>query len=97
MVEGDYYQGSGYEKTKQLLALPEPPDAIVAASDMAAVGAIVAIEEAGLRVPEDIAIVGYDDSPFAAAMWPALTTIRQDALGLGMAAVLVAYFVFVRG
>lgn len=86
VVEGDYYQGSGYEKTKQLLALPEPPDAIVAASDMAAVGAIVAIEEAGLHVPEDIAIVGYDDSPFAAAMWPALTTIRQDALGLGMAA-----------
>jgi LacI family transcriptional regulator len=39
VVEGDYYHGSGYEKTKQLLALPEPPDAIVAASDMAAVGA----------------------------------------------------------
>jgi len=86
VVEGDYYHGSGYEKTKQLLALPEPPDAIVAASDMMAVGAIVAIEEAGLRVPQDIAIVGFDDSPFAAAMWPALTTIRQDALGLGIAA-----------
>lgn len=86
VVGGDYYHGSGYEKTKQLLALGEPPDAIVAASDMMAVGAIVAIEEAGLRVPEDIAIVGYDDSPFAAAMWPALTTVRQDALGLGMAA-----------
>ena len=86
VVEGDYYHGSGYEKTKELLALPEPPDAIVAASDMTAVGAIVAIEEAGLRVPDDIAVVGYDDSPFAAAMWPALTTVRQDALGLGMAA-----------
>jgi len=86
VVEGDYYHGTGYQRTKQLLALPEPPDAIVAASDMMAVGAIVAIEEAGLRVPEDIAVVGYDDSPFAAAMWPALTTVRQDALGLGMAA-----------
>jgi len=86
VVEGDYYHGSGYERTKQLLGLGEPPDAIVAASDMMAVGAIVAIEQAGLRVPEDIAVVGYDDSPFAAAMWPALTTVRQDALGLGMAA-----------
>ncbi|MHB8059403.1 MAG: LacI family DNA-binding transcriptional regulator [Gaiellaceae bacterium] len=86
IVEGDYYHGSGYERMKELLALPEPPDAIVAASDMTAVGAIVAIEEAGLRVPDDIAVVGYDDSPFAAAMWPALTTVRQDALGLGMAA-----------
>lgn len=86
VVEGDYYHGSGYEKTKELLALPEPPDSIVAASDMMAVGAIKAIEEAGLRVPDDIAVVGYDDSPFAAAMWPSLTTIRQDALGLGMAA-----------
>ena len=86
VLEGDYYHGSGYERTKQLLALAEPPDAIVAASDMMAVGAIVAIEEAGLRVPEDIAVVGYDDSPFAAAMWPALTTVPQDALGLGTSA-----------
>jgi LacI family transcriptional regulator len=86
VVEGDYYHGTGYQRTKQLLALPEPPDAIVAASDMMAAGAIAAIEEAGLRVPEDIAVVGYDDAPFAAAMWPALTTVRQDALGLGMAA-----------
>ncbi len=85
-IEGDYYHGSGYAGTKQLLGLTEPPDAIVAASDMTAVGAIVAIEEAGLCVPEDIAVVGYDDSPFAAAMSPALTTVSQDALGLGMAA-----------
>jgi LacI family transcriptional regulator len=86
VVEGDYYHGTGYERAKELLALSEPPDAIVAASDMMAVGAILAIQEAGLRVPEDIAVVGYDDSQFAAALWPALTTVRQDALGLGMAA-----------
>jgi LacI family transcriptional regulator len=86
ICEGDYYHSSGYEKTKALLALAEPPDAIVAASDMTAVGAIVAIEETGLRVPDDIAVVGFDDSPFAPSMRPALTTVRQDALGLGMAA-----------
>jgi LacI family transcriptional regulator len=86
VAEGDFYHGSGYEQTKRLLDLPEPPDAIATASDMTAVGAILAIEEAGLRVPDDIAVTGFDDSPFAAAMRPALTTIRQDALGLGMAA-----------
>jgi LacI family transcriptional regulator len=86
VVEGDFYHSSGYEQMKRLLALPEPPDAVTAASDMTAVGAILAIEEAGLRVPEDIAVVGYDDSPFAPMMRPALTTVRQDAVGLGMAA-----------
>jgi LacI family transcriptional regulator len=86
VVEGDFYQRSGHEQMQRLLALSEPPDAVTTASDMTAVGAIVAIEEAGLRVPDDIAVVGFDDSPFASAMQPALTTVRQDALGLGMAA-----------
>ena len=86
VVEGDFTHGSGYEQMKRLLALPEPPDAVAVASDMAAVGAIVAIEEAGLRVPEDVAIVGFDDSPFAPLMRPALTTVHQNALELGMAA-----------
>jgi len=86
VVEGDYYHGSGYEQMMRLLELPEPPDAVTTASDMTAVGAILAIEEAGLRVPEDIAVVGFDDAPFASAMRPALTTVRQNALGIGMAA-----------
>ncbi len=86
IVEGDFYHGSGYKQMKRLLELPEPPDAVIAASDMTAVGAILAIEEAGLRVPDDIAVVGFDDAPFASAMKPALTTVRQDALGLGKAA-----------
>ena len=86
IAEGDFYHGSGYEQMKRLLALAEPPDAVTTASDMTAVGAICAIEEAGLRVPDDIAVVGFDDSPFASAMRPALTTVRQNALGIGMAA-----------
>lgn len=85
-VEGDFYQRSGYEQTQRLLALAEPPDAIVAASDMTAVGAMLAIEHSGLSVPEDIAVVGFDDAPFASHLRPALTTVRQDALGLGEAA-----------
>jgi LacI family transcriptional regulator len=71
---------------RALLALPEPPTAVFAASDMMAVGAIRAIEDAGLRCPEDIAIVGFDDIQLAELVSPALTTIRQDKRALGAAA-----------
>jgi LacI family transcriptional regulator len=84
--EGDYYHRSGYEASKRLLALPEPPDAITCASDVMAIGAMVAVAEAGLRVPEDIAVTGFDDAPFAATVMPSLTTVRQDAIGMGTAA-----------
>jgi LacI family transcriptional regulator len=86
VVAGDYLHRSGYEATQRLLALPEPPDAVAAASDTMAVGAIVAVEQAGLRVPADIAVTGFDDSSFARLMRPALTTVRQDVGGLGVAA-----------
>ena len=84
--EGDFYHHSGLEQARRLLALDEPPDAIAAASDMMAIGAIVAIEDAGLRVPDDIAVTGFDDADFASSMRPALTTIKQNAFGLGVAA-----------
>lgn len=83
---GDFFDRSGFEATKRLLELSDPPEAITCASDMMAVGAIAAIEESSLRVPEDIAVTGFDDADFAARMTPALTTVRQDALGLGAAA-----------
>src|SRR5450759_1987945 len=71
---------------EQLLALDERPDAVFAASDVMAIGAMAAIEKAGLSVPDDIAIVGYDDSPYALLVSPQLTTIRQDAPAQGIAA-----------
>jgi LacI family transcriptional regulator len=83
---GDYYHHSAREATERLLSLPEPPDAITCASDAMAVGAIVAIQEAGLRVPEDIAVTGFDDATFASNLSPPLTTVRQDGEGLGAAA-----------
>jgi len=84
--EGDFYVESGEEAMSTLLALPEPPTAVFAASDMMAIGAIRAARAAGLRVPEDVALVGFDDIEVAELLTPPLTTIRQDKVGLGYAA-----------
>jgi LacI family transcriptional regulator len=86
VVEGDFFHDSGFAAAQRLLELPEPPDAIACASDSMAVGAMVAIEQAGLRVPDDIAVTGFDDADYAATVVPALTTVRQNALGMGTAA-----------
>jgi len=83
---GDFYAESGREQTARLLQLPERPTAIFAAADMMAIGAVRAVAEAGLRVPEDLSIVGFDDIQLAPHINPPLTTMRQDKLGLGAAA-----------
>jgi LacI family transcriptional regulator len=83
---GDFYLESGEAAMRTLLALPEPPTAVFAAADMMAAGAIRAVDGAGLRVPDDIALVGFDDVQIAPMLSPALTTIRQDKVGLGLAA-----------
>jgi LacI family transcriptional regulator len=83
---GNFEHTSGYEGMKRLLALDDPPDAVAAASDVQAAAAIRAIEEAGLRCPEDIAVTGFDDAEWAATMRPALTTMRQPAAEMGEAA-----------
>ncbi len=82
---GDYSLQSGYEATQKLL--PASPDAIFVASDTMALGVLRALREAGLRVPQDIAIVGYDDLPPALQADPALTTIRQPIEKIGGLAV----------
>jgi LacI family transcriptional regulator len=86
VVGGDYYFESGVEAVLQLIALDEPPSAIFAASDLMAMGAIRAATEAGLRLPAELSIVGFDDIPFAEHTTPPLTTLRQDKYGLGAAA-----------
>jgi len=83
---GNFYAESGRAATARLLALPERPTAIFAASDLMAIGAIRAAAEAGLRVPEDVSVVGFDDIQLAPHVNPPLTTMRQDKLGLGYAA-----------
>lgn len=83
---GDFYVEAGHREAAALLALAEPPTAIVAASDLMAVGALQAAAARGLRVPEDLSIVGFDDIMLAAHLRPGLTTVRQDKAGLGAAA-----------
>src|SRR3954452_14656754 len=83
---GDFYAESGRACAARLLALPEPPTAIFAAADMMAIGAVRAAAELGLRVPDDLSIVGFDDIQLAPHLNPPLTTIRQDKAGLGVAA-----------
>jgi LacI family transcriptional regulator len=82
---GDFSQVSGYHAASNLL--PHKPDAIFVASDVMAIGAMQAIYEAKLKVPDDIAIVGFDDLPPAKYASPPLTTIRQPIMRLGCKAV----------
>jgi DNA-binding LacI/PurR family transcriptional regulator len=74
---GDYSRSSGYEAMQRLLAKDPSIDAVFAGNDLMAAGAIDAIHDAGLRVPEDIAVGGFDDSAVATQTTPALTTVRQ--------------------
>jgi LacI family transcriptional regulator, galactose operon repressor len=83
---GDWYTESGERAMRKLLALPKPPTAVFAAADLMAVGAMKAAREAGLRVPGELAVVGFDDIQLASLLDPALTTIRQDKVGVGRAA-----------
>ena len=84
--QGDWGVESGYQAACRLMALEERPTAIFAANDIMALGAIYAIQEVGLKIPEDVAIVGYDDRDFADWIRPALTTIRMPSFEMGQAA-----------
>jgi len=74
---GEFTAESGYEQTTALLQLAQPPDAIMAANDLLAVGALKACQSMNRRVPQDVAIIGFDDIPLAQLCSPALTTLRQ--------------------
>ncbi len=85
-ARGPLLASQGAEAMKQLLAFPEPPTAVMCYRDQLAFGALRAIEEAGLRVPGDIAVVGFDDDPASAYQHPPLTTVRADFRATGRAA-----------
>jgi LacI family transcriptional regulator len=83
--EADFDAGSGHRAMARLLAR-ERIEAVFVASDVVAFGAVAAIREAGLRVPEDLSVVGFDDIALAAFFDPPLTTVRLPAYDLGLAA-----------
>lgn len=84
---GDFQPEGGYAACRELLRLGERPTAIFACNDLMAIGALRAIDEAGLRVPDDLSLVGYDDIPLISFVVPALTTVAQPSRELGQVAV----------
>ncbi len=92
IVDGNFTADGAADAMRWILEAAEtPPDAIFVASDLLARGALSVLAGAGLRVPEDIAIIGFDDSPVATSVTPALTTMRQPSFAQGerMASVLL--------
>lgn len=86
VVSGDFSILSGVSAAQQLLRLAQPPSAIFASNDEMAFGAIRAARDAGLKVPQDLSIMGFDDIRFAAYVDPPLTTVRQPGLEIGRTA-----------
>lgn len=82
-IEGDWSAAGGYEIGRRIAARRRRPDAVFCANDLTAMGLIAAFREAGLRVPDDISVVGYDDIDGAAYLDPPLTTVRQPFAELG--------------
>jgi LacI family transcriptional regulator len=81
--EGNWQPLSGYEATRSLMALMAPPSAIFCANDMMAVGCYEALREIGLKIPDDIAVMGYDDREIAQHLHPPLTTVLPPHFEMG--------------
>ncbi|WP_208640025.1 ribose operon transcriptional repressor RbsR [Lonsdalea britannica] len=86
-VSGDFEFASGYQAMQQLLRLELPPEAVFACNDAMAVGVYRALHQAGLSIPEDVAVMGYDDIELARYLSPPLTTIQQPKDELGELAI----------
>ncbi len=87
VIESNFEHEGGLHAATHLLKLPEPPTAIFAFNDQLAIGAIQAARSLGLTLPDDLAIVGFDDTAEAAIVTPALTTVRQPLAEMGRIAV----------
>ncbi|MGD0174495.1 MAG: LacI family DNA-binding transcriptional regulator [Anaerolineales bacterium] len=86
IYEGTFFQPDGYAGASALLDLPNPPSAIFASNDIMALGVMDAVRSRGLRIPDDISIVGFDDIPQSAVVRPALTTVNQPLEKMGRVA-----------
>lgn len=86
VVEGDYHETGGYLATRKLLNRREPPDGIFVCNNLMILGALRAIEDAKLRIPQDVSLVGFDDPSWASLLRPSLTTIAQPNYDIGQEA-----------
>ena len=84
---GDFTFPSGVEAAHAMLSTRHPPSAVFASNDDMALGVLAAAQRLGIQVPQDLSIVGFDDSPAASLVWPALTTVRQPVGAMAAAAV----------
>jgi LacI family transcriptional regulator len=91
VIESEVTQKAGYQAIQQLLALPNPPTAVVNHNDVLAVGAMHAIRTAGLSIPGDVSVVGYDDTASSAYLAPPLTTIRFARREMGRQAAAILF------
>lgn len=83
VIQGPFTRETGYEGTQELLTMEERPEAIFAGNDYIAMGVIDAVEELGLHIPEEIAVVGFDDTKFASNQRIRLTTVSQRTYEMG--------------
>jgi LacI family transcriptional regulator len=83
ILPGNFGEDSGHEAGGQIAAMAKRPDAVFAANDMMALGCLYAFDQHGIQVPEQIALVGFDDIPMARYVHPPLTTMRVDIAELG--------------
>lgn len=83
---GNWEPSSGFEMTIELMKLEQPPDAIFCANDLMAMGCIEALKQLGLRIPEDVAVIGFDDREIARSLHPPLTTLALPQYEMGQTA-----------
>ena len=86
IFEGEYHKQSGYEAAEAFMKLSNPPDTIMTASDIMAIGAILYLKEQGIRIPEDVCVIGYDNMEMCTLVDPPLTTVAQPIRELGKVA-----------
>jgi LacI family transcriptional regulator/LacI family repressor for deo operon, udp, cdd, tsx, nupC, and nupG len=86
VVHGAFKQSAGYSAMQQVLDLANPPTAVFAGSNLLTMGALQAIHERRLVIPDQIAIVGFDEMPWAMSLRPPLTTVAQPAFEVGRTA-----------
>ena len=83
VLEGSFDSESGYDMMREMLERYEKPTAVIAANDAIAVGAMKAVFEKGLRIPEDISIIGFNDDDMSRFTMPSLTTVHAPAYDMG--------------